>query len=137
MDQWQTFVQMITDLGVLLWSLVRFAWQWALLIAWVAWWLGAVNWRKVWPVLGQGGWAPAVLLVVLGALGWSQIAPGSYSLLGGMVVSNFWWQLGAVSLLACLALFCGWLQGVFLWAPAEISVEPPAHVGHDRGQGHH
>jgi hypothetical protein len=51
---------------------------------------------------------------------------------------NFWSQLVAVTGLALLALFSGWLQGILGWAPAEISVEPPAaHHGHGHHHGHH
>ena len=135
-DQWQTIVQIITDLGKLLLALVQLASHWLLLIAWVAWWLGAVNWKKVWPVLAQGAWAPAVLLGVLVALAWSQLAPGECNCLGLMVVPNLWWQLGAVGLIAAIALLCGWLQGVFSWTPLEVSVEPAAHAGHGHGHGH-
>jgi hypothetical protein len=135
-EQWQIIVQIITDLGKLLVALVQFAGHWLLLIAWVAWWLGAANWKKIWPALGQGAWAPVTLLGVLAALVWSQIAPSSYNFLGLMVVPNFWWQLGAVGLIAAIALFCGWLQDVFIWTPPEISVEPAAHGSHAHGHGH-
>jgi hypothetical protein len=136
-EPWQTIVQIIIDLGRLLLALVQFLGHWLLLIAWVAWWLGGAKWKKLWPTLAQGAWAPVVLLCVLAALVWSQIAPSSYNLLGVTVIPNFWWQLGAVGLIAGLALFCGWLQGVFGWTPPEISVEPAAHGGHDHGHGHH
>ena len=106
---------------------------WALLLAWIAWWLWGVNWKKAWPVLAQGAWAPAVLLIVIGALVWSRIAPSDCTCLGFVTVPNFWWQLGGVGLLAAITLFCGWLQGVFGWAPAEIDLEPPPAADH----GHH
>ena len=97
----------------------------ALLIVWVLWWLLAVNWNKVWPVLARGAWAPVVLLVFTSALVWSKLAPSKGTLFGAGTLPNFWWQLGDVCLLAALTLFCGWLQGVFGWAPAEVSLEPP------------
>jgi hypothetical protein len=89
-----------------------------------------VNWKKTWSVLAQGAWAPVVLLMVVGALVWSQISPTTAG-------PNFWWQLGWVSVLAAVTLFCGWLQGVFGWTPAEINLDPPAAGhGHDHGHGH-
>lgn len=136
------------ELAQALWQVVlifielvaRFALHWALLIVWVAWWLGGVNWKKAWQVLGEGGWVPAVLLLVLTALVWSQLAPADCSCLGFVTVPNFWWQLGEVGLIASIALFCGWLQGYFGWYPHEVSLEPPPPAygnGHAHGPAHH
>lgn len=135
-DQWQTIVQIVTDLGSLLWALLRLVGHWLLLIAWVAWWLRAANWRKIWPALGEGAWAPVLLLGVLAALVWSQVAPTAYPLSPALALPNFWWQLGAVGLIAGLALFCGWLQGVFGWTPPEVRVEPTVHADHTHGHEH-
>jgi hypothetical protein len=117
-----------------------------LLFAWCAWWLWAVNWKKAWPVLAQGGWAPVVLLSVVVALVWSRISPAPCDCLG-VTLPNFLWQLGAVGGLVALALFFGWLQGKLGWGPPDVSYEPPAlehdfyeHVGdhdhHDRHDHH-
>jgi len=95
---------------------------------WCAWWLWCVNWKKAWPVLAQGGWVGVLLLMFLGALAWSNITPSPCNCLG-IRVGNFWWQLGSVSALTAVALFCGWLQGQLGWEPAEVSFEPAA--GHD------
>ena len=104
---------------------------------WCAWWLWAVNWKKAWPVLAEGGWVPVVLLTLVSALAWSQIFPASCGCLG-FPIPNFWWQLGSCAALACVALFCGWLQGRLGWGPADVSFEPPAgHHGHAHGPGHH
>jgi hypothetical protein len=107
-------------------------------LIWCVFWLWAVNGKKAWPVLAQGGWAPVVLLMVTITLAWSRIANESYDGLGFVTVPNFWWQLGAVSVLVALALFCGWLQGYFHMTPPDIEVEPPA-VAHAHGHdhGHH
>ena len=65
------------------------------------------------------------------------IAPSSCDCLRSVTIPNFWWQLGSVSLLASLALFSGWLQGVMGCTPPEYAVEPPAgEHGHDHGHGH-
>jgi hypothetical protein len=100
---------------------------------WCAWWLWGVNWKKAWPMLAAGGWAPVVLLMIVATLVWSRLSQGPWSL-GAVVVPNVWWQLGGVCVLAAIALLCGWLQGWFGWTPAEISLEPPAE--HD-DHGHH
>ncbi len=102
-------------------------------VLWCAWWLGGVNWKKAWPMLAAGGWAPVVLLIVIATLVWSRLSPGGCDCLG-VVIPNVWWQLGGVCGLAAVALFCGWLQGFFGWTPSEISLEPPAdHDDHAHG----
>jgi hypothetical protein len=104
----------------------------AFVIAWVAWWLLGMNWKKGWAALAEGAWVPLVLLGVLVALVWSQMAPGPLASL-----PNFWWQLGAVTMLISSMLFCGWLQGYFGWTPQEVEIEPAAHADHEHGhEGH-
>ena len=100
-----------------------------LIIVWTVWWLFGVNWSKVWPVLARGAWMPVVLLMLVIALVWSKLAPSE--------VANFWYQLGELSVLVAIALFCGWLQGVLGWTPAEITFEPPATSAHGQAPVHH
>lgn len=107
------------------------------LLPWALWcvlWLFAVNWRKAWPMLAAGGWAPAVLLTILVSMAWAMIDARPCNCLGFMTVPNGWWQLGYLGTLAALALVCGWLQGYFALTPPEISIEPPPvthdHVAH-------
>ena len=134
-DLWQSLVDLFWNLVSLLDVLLHLLMTWALLIAWVAWWLWGVNWVHAWDWLRRGAWVAVVLMVLIAALVWSQIAPSDLNL-GFTHVPNFWWQLVGTALLACLALFCGWLQGVLQWAPADVSLEPPepshdhAHVAH-------
>jgi hypothetical protein len=134
----QTFVQLVTTLLTLILEIGALAVRHALLIAWVAWWLGGVNWTRAWSILAKGGWVVVALLTVLAALVWAALAPGSYDCLGLFSIGNFWWQLGAVALVVLVALFCGWVQGVFGWAPAEIELAP-AVAGHadQHGSAHH
>lgn len=110
---------------------------WLLLIPWLAWWLWGVNWKQAWAVLAEGAWLPVLLLMILGALVWSHIAPSDYTGIPFVVVPNFWWQLGAVSLLVAVTLLCGWLQGVLGWTPAEVNLEPPEMPVREHGHGHH
>jgi hypothetical protein len=135
-DLWEPLTALVVNLGRVLAALLWWALSYSLAIAWVAWWLWGVNWRTLWPVLARGAWVVAVLAIVVVALVWSQMAPSTCNCLGIITVPNFWWQLGAVSLLACLTLFCGWLQGVFGWQPAEIPLEPPAEAA-GAAHGHH
>jgi hypothetical protein len=139
MEILQTLGELLGNLVQLGRELFALAWHYILILVWVVWWLWGVNWRRAWPFLAQGAWAPLVLLIIISALVWSRITPGPCECLGIVVVPNFWWQLGYVGLLVAIALFCGWLQGVFHWAPAEISLEPPVHGhshGHDHGHSH-
>jgi hypothetical protein len=66
---------------------------------------------------------------------WSRIAPESCTWLG-IAVPNSFWQLGALSALVALALFCGWIQGRLGWTPAEIELEPPP-AAHEHDHAHH
>jgi hypothetical protein len=111
-------------------------WNWLLLITWLAWWLWGVNWKNAWAVLGEGAWLPVVLIMIVAAMVWSMIAPSDCTCLGFITVANFWWQLGGVCLLAAITLLCGWLQGVFGWSPAEVSLEPPAAPASEHEHGH-
>jgi hypothetical protein len=135
----QSLVQLVTTLFQLLMEVGGLALENALLIVWVAWWLWAVNWTKAWDVLARGGWMVVVLLTILAALVWSALAPSNMDLFGLFPLANFWWQLGAVTGLVLLALFCGFVQGKFGWAPPEISFDPPApaHDAHHGHGGHH
>jgi hypothetical protein len=131
----QSLWHIVLGLWDLVVQLLVLAMQYSLLIAWVAWWLLAVDWKKTWSVLARGAWAPLVLIVLLSALVWSRIAPSDLSL-GLGAVPNFWWQLGAVGLLLSVTFFCGWLQGLLSWAPPEISFEPPAALDPSHGHAH-
>ncbi len=136
-ELWQTLGQLGIVLGRLVLDLLVLAAHWSLLIAWIAWWLWGVNWRRAWPALAAGGWAPVVLLGVTSALVWSRISPSDCDGLRFITVPNFWWQLGTVGLYIAVALFCGWLQGVFGWTPPEIDLEPPAASAGHAAHGHH
>jgi len=103
----------------------------ALFFAFCLW---AINWKKMWPTLREGAWAPLVLLLVLIALAWSQIRASDVVLFGTINVANFWWQLGAAALLACVGLFAGWLQERQSWTPMEVPIAPPPP---EDGHGHH
>ncbi|HEY1859160.1 MAG TPA: hypothetical protein VGG61_02330 [Gemmataceae bacterium] len=108
------------------------------LLLWIVWWLWAVNWTKVWPVLAQGAWLGVVLFVLLIAMVWSHIDPNPWNVPTSGSVPSDWACLGCVCALTALALFCGWLQGVMGWSPAEIELEPAKEHGHatDHGHGH-
>lgn len=130
-DLGQAFWQFVVALAAVVSHLLQ---GWWLLIVWVAWWLLAVNWPKTWRVLARGAWLPVVLIVVMGAITLSQVFPRAYSIPGAIVIPNFWLQLLELSCLVAVTFFCGWLQGVFGWTPAELDLNPPAPAG---GHAHH
>jgi hypothetical protein len=136
-DLFDTLWQLLLLIVKLIGELGSLALHWWVVLLWFAWWLWAVNWQKAWPVLARGAWAPFVLLIVLAALAWSQIAPSSGTFLGMLTLPNFWWQLGAVTFLACTALLCGWLQGLLGWTPTDVAIDPPVVVEHGHGHAHH
>ena len=107
-------------------------WLWTNLpiVLWIVWWLWAVNWSKVWPVLTKGAWLGVVLSILLSAMVWSHIDPNPWEVPGIGSIPSVWACLGSVCTLTALALFCGWLQGVMEWAPAEIELEPAEEHGH-------
>jgi len=126
-----SFVAFLAQLANFLGLLGRKLLPWLPVLAWCAWWLWCADWKKAWPILARGGWVPVVLFILAAALAWSRIFPSSEPF-PGLRLPNFWWQVGACSGLALLALFCGYLQGRFSWAPAEVSFDPPAAE-----EGHH
>jgi len=101
---------------------------------WVVWWLFGVNWRKLWPVLAEGAWAPVLLLMFMAAEVWSRVDPTPCDRLVFVVLPNYWWQLGGVTALVLVALICGRLQGLMGCTPPEYPVNPAPAV-HDHGHG--
>ncbi len=64
---------------------------WTPLIAWVAFWLLAVNWEKLYPVLAKGGAIGVILIGLMMIVVWGLIAPpvdGVHHFLG-LNPSNF------------------------------------------------
>jgi len=96
--------------------------------------LWAVNWRRAWPVLAEGGWMPLVLIGIMAAVVWAQVFPEPALVFGFIPLPNGLWQLGAVAVLIGVALACGWLQVYYGWYPPEINFDPPPPAplhGHD------
>lgn len=135
---WLTLTLLFKTLLTLITQLASLGFHWLLWIVWAAWCLWGINWHKARHVLAIGGWAPALLLIFVTAVVWSRLDARSCDCLGVVTMPNFWWQLGYVSMLAAIAMICGWLQSVFHWTPHDINLDPPAHGhGHDHGHAHH
>jgi len=128
---WNIIVGQLEVLWLLLVLVFAVFTRWWLIILWVLWWLLGVNWKKMWPVLAMGAWLPLALVIIVAALVWSRIEPGPGNFLGLLTIESFWWQLGNLSFLVALALFCGYLQGLLGWTPPEVDLDPPATAAHE------
>ena len=118
---------------------------WTPLVAWVAFWLLAVNWQKLYPILAKGGAIGVVLIGLMMILVWGLIAPpsdGVHHLLG-LKATNFAGKAIYVTMLMSIMLLCGSVQlsgacGSLVSFPDE---EPDGHdhsrSGHDDGHGGH
>lgn len=107
---------------------------WAPLIAWVAFWLLAVNWVKLREIFLRGGWVGFVLLAFVMILVWGAVAPpvsGSHNLLG-LKLSNYVGKTVYVTFLFCIILICGSVQlsGAVNPVFAEDEPEPEPHAHH-------
>lgn len=118
---------------------------WAPLVAWVAFWLLAVNWEKLYPVLAKGGAIGVALIGLMMILVWGLIAPPADGMhhLFGLNVANFAGKAIYVTMLFSIMLLCGSVQlsgacGSLVCFPDEV---PDAHDhhdgGHDDGHGGH
>ena len=88
---WQNLVLLVETVLALLAQLATLGFHWLLWIFSAAVCLWAINWKKARHMLAVGGWAPAVLIILLIALVWSRLVPGPGPVSG---LPNFWWQAG-------------------------------------------
>ena len=130
------FLNLIDSIVRLFWNLLDVILHLVVLIvphlpilAWVAFWLLAVNWAKAFPILRRGGYIGLLLLMLVAVLVWGAAAPppGGKHVLFGLSVSNYVGKFIYVTTLTCIALICGSVQlsgvlgrfGVFPEEPAE------------------
>lgn len=85
---------------------------WTPLIAWVAFWLLAVNWVKVREVMIKGGWIGVVLIGLMMIMVWGVVAPptGGTHHLFGLNVTNFVGKTVYVTALFTIMFLCGSVQ---------------------------
>lgn len=136
MDLLNALLDLLSAVGVLLWTLVRDIAPWTPLIAWVAFWTLAVDWVQLRSFLLKGGWIGVLLLGLLAILVWGVVAPpeaGTHSLLG-LNVSNFVGKTVYVTTLTVIMLLCGstQLSGA---VDGLLNLEQPSG-GDDAGHGH-
>ncbi|MCS7166442.1 MAG: hypothetical protein RMI91_00685 [Gemmatales bacterium] len=135
----EVLFDLITNFVRLLAVLATLALCYAWLLAWLAWWLWLVDWRRFWGALRQGAWLPLLMaLAFVSYLAWSvgMPVPGERELGSLTPIALSLVLLGSV-------LLCGWLQTVFAWHPTEISLETEAsmaqehkHPGEEHGPHH-
>lgn len=93
-------------------SLFALILPWTPLIAWIAFWLLAVNWVKLRATFLRGGWVGFLLLAFVMILVWGAVAPpaaGAHNLLG-LKLSNYVGKTVYVTFLFCIILLCGSVQ---------------------------
>lgn len=134
-------IKSLTELLTASWhvvvSLLGLLLPWTPLVAWVAFWLLAVNWVKLREVMFKGGLIAVVLLGLTMVLVWGVVAPpalGSHHLFG-LHVSNFVGKTVYVTALLTIMFLCGSVQlsgacGNLAHFPEDTSDD------HDHGHGH-
>jgi hypothetical protein len=115
---------------------------WLPLVAWLGFWLFAVNWTKLRVQLVQGGgWIGLLLIAVVWIIVWGVVSPpasGSYDLFG-LHIGNFVGKTVYVTSLYCLLLLAGAAQlsgACSGWAHFS-EAESDDHDHDDHGHGIH
>ncbi|MFN0195512.1 MAG: hypothetical protein ACKVT0_02105 [Planctomycetaceae bacterium] len=129
-------IDLLIAFGNVILSVIGIIIPWTPLLMWVAFWLLAVNWTKLRPVMLQGGWIGVVLIGLMMVLIWGTIAPPAegFHHFFGLTVSNFVGKTVYVTVLFSIMFLCGAVQlaGVCdccLKFP-EDSAETVAHADH-------
>lgn len=102
----------ITSVAGLVAALATTIAPWWPLIAWIAFWLLAVNWQKLYPTISSGGWIGLLLLWFTMILVWGAVAPppDGYHHILGLHVSNFFGKMIYVTGLYVIMAICGTVQ---------------------------
>jgi hypothetical protein len=116
---------------------------WTPLLAWIAFWLFAVNWTRLHAIFSEGGWIGIVLIGAVMVLVWGGLAPlasGYHDFFGIHVTNTFVEKFIYVAGLFCIMFLCGALQLSGFAANCCPHEEPiliaESHDAHGHG-GHH
>ncbi|GIX03858.1 MAG: hypothetical protein KatS3mg113_0864 [Planctomycetaceae bacterium] len=111
--------EVLTNLWLVIWSLSQLVLSllflmlpWSPLLAWVAFWLFAVNWVKLREILLQGGIIAVFLIALMTILVWGLVSPpvsGSHYIVG-LTVGNFVGKTVYVTSLLVIMFLCGSVQ---------------------------
>lgn len=118
-------------------SVISLVAPWSPLIAWIGFWLLAVNWEKLYPVLARGAAVGVLLIGLMMILIWGLIAPpvdGVHHLFG-LNTSNFVGKTVYVTALLTIAALCGSVQLSGACGPLAFFPEETPEDHH--GGGHH
>lgn len=107
---WTSLQDLFLALGNLIVSLLQTVAPWTPLLAWIAFWLFAVNWVKLRSVMTAGGWIGVVLIGLVWVATWGTISPAEEHHLLGLTVSNYVGKTVFVTVLLCIMFLCGSLQ---------------------------
>ncbi|MFQ5733495.1 MAG: hypothetical protein ACE5KM_16275 [Planctomycetaceae bacterium] len=134
---WDNLVNLFDALWGVVVSLVQVVAPWTPLLAWIAFWLFAVNWVKLRQVMIQGGWIGVVLIGSVIVLVWGTVAPPQDGhLMLGMKLSNYVGKTVYVTVLFCIMFLCGSLQlsgflpGCCRFPDEDEQAEDHAHAAH-------
>ena len=117
---------------------------WMPLLAWIVFWLFAVNWLKLREIMAQGGWIGVALIGAVIVLVWGAVSPplGGTNEIFGFPVSNFVEKFVYVAGLFCIMFLAGALQLSGFTSNCCAFEEPVAadqdHAddGHGHGEAH-
>lgn len=146
MDILHALLDLVQAAGLLVWAVVQAIIPWLALIAWIAYWMLAVDWVRLRSFLLQGGWVGIVLIALVAVLVWGVVAPppGGTHFLLGLHVSNFVGKMVYVTALIVIMLLCGSVQlsgACGRLVNLEPAASPPpdthGHDDHDHGHGEH
>ncbi|MCX7407689.1 MAG: hypothetical protein NTZ32_06350 [Planctomycetales bacterium] len=111
---------------------------WTPLLAWVAFWMLAVNWVKLREVMIRGGWIGVVLMGLVMVLIWAVVAPPENGLhhLFGLKVSNLVGKTVYVTSLLTILFLCGAVQlSGACGSLAHFEEDAPEEDDHHSGHG--
>ena len=143
MELLQSLLNVFTSLLTFLVEVAQTLLPWTPLFAWIAFWLLAVNWLVLWPVLFQrGGLIGVALIFAMVVLIWSVVAPppDGYHHILGLNVNNMTGKLAYTTALTLIAFLCGTAQlnGVCkscIQFDEPAMADAPAHHGDAHGHG--
>ncbi len=107
-----SLITLIVSAADVVYQVIQLVMPWLALIAWVAFWLLAVNWVRYREVLVKGGLIGVLLIGLCMILIWGLIAPpedGSHYLFG-LTLSNYVGKTVYVTALFCIMFLCGSVQ---------------------------
>jgi hypothetical protein len=138
----QSLLQLLSALGNVVVALGALVVPFLPLVAWVAFWLFAVNWTKLRVVLLQGGWIGLLLIGLVAVLIWGTVSqpPSGVHQFLGLTLGNFVGKTVLVTTLICIMFLCGSVQlsgSCGQWCQFDEPAAETSHGGHSHANGSH